>query len=123
LPPADAIVATLALHHVVPGREKRRLIRACAHALRRDGVLVSGDFHPSALPLLAVRERNAWVAHLRRAYAPADTTRLLRAWAREDRYVTLEDEIASLRAAGLEAGAAWRRDGFAVLVGRKGATR
>jgi tRNA (cmo5U34)-methyltransferase len=119
LPPCDAIVATLALHHLRDVSAKRRFYKRRFHALRPGGVVVSGDCHPSRAEALAAAERNAWVAHLRRSYGAAETRRFLAAWADEDTYMTLEQELGLLRGAGFAADVAWRQDGFAVVAGVK----
>jgi ubiquinone/menaquinone biosynthesis C-methylase UbiE len=119
LPPADAIVATLALHHIRSVPAKRAFYTRCFRALGPGGVLASGDCHPSSVPALAARQRRAWIDHLRRSYSAAQTRRFLAAWAAEDSYMTLEQELNMLRAAGFAVDVAWRRDGFAVVVGAK----
>ena len=60
-------------------------------------------------------------AHLRRRYSARHTARYFAAWADEDRYFSLDDELAMLRSAGFAAEVVWRDGVFAVVVGRKGA--
>jgi tRNA (cmo5U34)-methyltransferase len=119
LPACDAIVATLALHHIRHASAKRRFYGRCFDVLRSGGVVVSGDCHPSRAGSLAAAERTAWVAHLRRSYSAAETRRFLAAWADEDTYMTLEQELALMGRAGFTVDVAWRKDGFAVLAGFK----
>jgi ubiquinone/menaquinone biosynthesis C-methylase UbiE len=117
LPAADAIVATLALHHIATPARKRAFYRRCYRALGPGGIVASGDFHPSAVAALADQQMRGWIAHLRKSYTAARTRRLLEAWAGEDTYMTLEEELAIVQAAGFAVDVAWRRDGFAVIVG------
>lgn len=115
LPPCDAIVASLALHHAPTEEAKRALYAACRRALRPGGVLVSADPFPARHPRLAARQREAWLAHLRRSYSAREAEGHLRQWAEEDVYFPLGQELAWLRGAGLEPEVVWRRAGFAVV--------
>lgn len=119
LPPCDAVVACLALHHVRTASEKRALYRSCADALRPGGLLLSADRFLARDRSLAEAEREAWLAHLRRTYTPAESEDHLAAWAEEDFYFPLLDELGWLEEAGFVSGVIWRADGFAVVSGRR----
>lgn len=119
LPRCDALVSTLALHHLRPAKIKQRFYAKCFAALRRGGMLVNGDCCPAANPALARQGMEKWRAHLRRFYSARQTNAYFAAWAREDAYFSLREELAMLRAAGFEAEVAWRRMPFAVVVGCK----
>jgi hypothetical protein len=86
-------------------------------------LLVNADCCPASLPRRRALDRAAWQAHLRRHYGARRAERFLRAWAREDVYVELEDEIALLKLAGFATDVPWRRGAFAVVVGAKPAAR
>ena len=116
LPRCDAIVACLALHHVPPGPRRLRLFRRLRKLLRPGGVLGSADCYPAAHPRLAGADRAAWVAHLEQSYSPEDVRGFFRRWAREDHYVPLLDEVATLRRAGFAVDVPWRKQAFAVIV-------
>jgi ubiquinone/menaquinone biosynthesis C-methylase UbiE len=118
IPNADAIVASLSLHHVRTRERKRQLYGACRTALAANGLLVTADCFPSSDARLAELERGAWRAHLRCAYSDAETDAYFAAWAEEDVYVPLEDELAMLRDAGFVADVPWRRAPFGVIVAR-----
>mgnify|MGYP006170890663 CR=1 FL=1 len=118
IPDADAVVASLALHHVRTAARKRRLYRDCRQALRPAGLLISADCFPSRDAELAALEREAWRAHLRRAYSEAETDAYFAAWAAEDVYMPLEDELAMLRDARLEPDVIWRVAPFGVVAAR-----
>jgi trans-aconitate methyltransferase len=120
LPRADAFVASFALHHVRTRPAKTRLYRSVRASLRPGGMFVSADCHPAADRTLAAAQMDAWRAHLRRAYAPAQASALLRAWGREDVYVPLDLEVTLLRRAGFRVEVVWRRDAFAVVAGSRG---
>jgi len=115
----DAIVATLALHHVHAVSAKRRLYRRCFAALRSGGVLASGDAFSSGTPALRRAEMDIWRAHLRQWYSARQTPAFFAAWAREDRYLPLQLEVDLLEQAGFRVDVAWRRAPFGVVVGFK----
>ena len=115
LPHCDAIVASFALHHVRTRRAKAALYRRIHRALRRGGVFVSVDCHPSADRAVAASQRQAWLAHLRRSYGPAKARGFLEAWADEDVYVPLDAELALIERSGLRGDVIWRKGGFAVV--------
>lgn len=120
IPACDAAVAALALHHVRTRTARSRLYARLATALRPGGVLVSADCYPARDVADAGRQRDAWVTHLRQTYSVTRAARLLRAWAEEDVYVPLGDEIGLLESLGYRAEIVWRRGMFAVLAARPG---
>jgi SAM-dependent methyltransferase len=115
LPRADAVVASFALHHVRTRGAKRRLYGRVRAALPQGGTFVSADCHPAADAALAGSQRRAWLTHLRASYSRAQAAGFLRAWAREDVYVPLDEEVALLKASGFRVEIVWRRDAFAVI--------
>ena len=119
LPACDAVVASLALHHIPTPARRLRLLRRVHRALRKGGVLVSADCHTASNPRLAAGDRAAWIQHLERSYTPAEARAYLRAWAREDHYAALEDEVAALRRAGFAVDVRGREAAFAVIVATK----
>lgn len=116
LPPCDAIVACIALHHIKTPVPKQALYAACSAALRPGGYLVSGDCFPAREARLAVSQRELWVTHLEQFYPRAEAEGYLAAWADEDTYFLLEDELQWLRGAGLTPEVVWREGGFAVVM-------
>jgi ubiquinone/menaquinone biosynthesis C-methylase UbiE len=120
LPRCDAIVASFALHHVRTAEQKRALYRACRHALRPGGLLVSADCFTAVSPALQALDRLAWRAHLERSYSTAEAEAFLAAWAKEDVYFPLRDELDMLDEAGLVPDVVWRAGSFAVVAAEKG---
>jgi tRNA (cmo5U34)-methyltransferase len=119
LPPADAVVATLALHHVRTRGAKGRLYARIRAALSRGGTLLSGDYHPSEDRARSLAQRDHWLQHLRATYTRSKAEQLLRDWSREDTYMPLRTELALLEDAGFSAvDVVWRRGGFAVIAAR-----
>ena len=119
IPRSDAIVATLALHHLLTAAAKRRYYARCYAALRPGGVLASGDCMPPRDHAMAEITFAAWERHLRRHYSAKKTAGFFAAWADEDRYFPLEDELEMMRGAGFDAEVSWRSGVFATVVGRK----
>jgi tRNA (cmo5U34)-methyltransferase len=115
IPSCDAVVASLALHHIPTAARRLRLFRRIRAALRPGGALVIVDCHPASSPRIAAADSAAWLEHLEHSYTPSEARRFQRAWAREDHYTTLSDEIATLERAGLRVDVAGRRGAFAVL--------
>jgi SAM-dependent methyltransferase len=115
IPSCDAVVASLALHHIPTSARRLRLFRRIRAALRPGGALISVDCHPASSSHMASADRAAWLEHLEQAYAPSEARGFLRTWAREDRYSALPDELALLRRAGFIVDVPWRRHAFAVI--------
>lgn len=118
VPPCDAIVASFALHHIRSRRVKADVYRKCARALRSGGVLVSADCCPAIDRSTAMRDREAWLAHLSRWYSSRASEAYLRAWSDEDTYQPLRVEMSLMESAGFAVEVCWRRDSFAVLAAR-----
>jgi spermidine synthase len=115
LPSCDAIVASLALHHIATHDAKRLMYRRCRAALHAGGLLVSADCFPSSAPRLAALEHESWRAHMHRAYSPEETETLFAAWAEEDVYFSLTDELTMLRDAGFVPDIVWRSGAMGVI--------
>ncbi|MGQ0735646.1 MAG: class I SAM-dependent methyltransferase [Acidobacteriota bacterium] len=118
LPPCDAVMASLALHHIRTATDKRHFYQRCRAALASHGLLVTADCCPAGDPALWELQRTAWRAHLRLSYSDAETDAYFAAWAEEDVYFSLEDEQTMLRAAGFTADVVWRSGPIAVLAAR-----
>lgn len=117
LPTCDAVVASLALHHIPTRSAKAGLYRRIRAALRPQGAFISVDCQPAANPRVAREQRQAWKTHLLSSYAAKQAAGLLAAWAQEDTYVPLEVELELLRKSGLHTEVLWRKGPFAVILG------
>lgn len=115
LPPCDAAVASFALHHIRTLGAKTALYRRVHAALRPRGVLVTVDCQPASDRGVRRTQFDRWLEHLRGAYSPAKSRRLLRSWSHEDVYVPLDTEVDILRRAGFRTEILWRQDAFAVI--------
>ena len=124
LPDCDAVVASLALHHVPTMTEKRTIFSAIYAALRPGGVFVNADATMPAYPSARQAEYETWAAHLvscgiaeERAYSHFEE------WADEDTYFPVEDELAALTDAGFDATCLWRVVPVTVIKAVKAAAR
>jgi SAM-dependent methyltransferase len=123
LPRADAFVASLALHHVRTRQSKARLYHRLFRALRPGGLIITADAHPAGTRSLAAAQHAIWRAHLRRSYTSAQTDAFFRSWAREDKYMPLDAELALMERGGFSVDVAWRNGLFAILTGWRPARR
>jgi tRNA (cmo5U34)-methyltransferase len=117
LPAADAVVASLALHHVHDLERKTELYRAIHDALSPAGVLLNLDAAVSdgarlnALVFDQMAERMG-----DHGISDAEARGHFASWAEEDRYFPLDRELGALRAAGFaEVECFWRRGLSAVI--------
>jgi tRNA (cmo5U34)-methyltransferase len=115
LPRCDAIVASLALHHIPTPRRRAAAFRRFHRALRPGGVLLSADCYLSSSPALRRADRLEWLGHLEQTYTPSEALALLRSWAKEDFYVTLDEELRLLSRAGFRPDVVGRNGCFAVI--------
>jgi tRNA (cmo5U34)-methyltransferase len=117
LPRAEAVVASLALHHVHELEIKTTLYRAIHDALPPGGVLLNLD------AAVSEGERLSGVVFDRMAermgdhgISDAEARGHFAAWAEEDHYFPLDVELGALRAAGFdEVECFWRRGLSAVI--------
>ena len=109
LPRCDAVVASLALHHVPTLTEKRTVYGAIHAALDREGIFVNADAN---MPTDAVQQQAdyaEWAAHMVAKGIPRPRAwRHFRDWADEDTYLPLDDELAALTAVGFSPARVWQ---------------
>jgi tRNA (cmo5U34)-methyltransferase len=119
LPAADAVVASLALHHVHDLRSKTGLYRAIRDTLSPGGVLVNLDATVTEDARLNGLVFDRMAARMgEHGITDADARDHFAAWADEDRYFPLEAELNALREAGFdEVECFWRRGLCAVTCG------
>ena len=118
LPRCDAVVASLALHHVATHPEKRELYRNIRAALEPTGLVVVAD----ALVYPEGPERSRMIeelyAHMERnGISAAEAEAHLGQWAEEDFYVPLPDELAIMADAGFPRPECFWRDGMIAVYG------
>ena len=116
LPRCDGAAASLALHHVPTLKEKQAVYEGIREALRPGGVFVNADAVMPADPAGRQAAYDAWADHM--AACGIERERAFEhfaEWAEEDTYFPLEEELAAMRAAGLEAECVWRNGPMAVV--------
>ncbi|MFN0250469.1 MAG: class I SAM-dependent methyltransferase [Kofleriaceae bacterium] len=119
LSPSDAVVASLALHHVVDLADKRALYRSIHAALRPGGVLLIADATVHAEGPEHDAIYRYWAAHMATHGIGADeAAQLFAQWAKEDTYRPLATELALLAEAGFtRPDAFWKRGPMTVYGG------
>lgn len=119
LPAADAVVASLALHHVHDLETKTALYRAICDALPRGGVLVNLDAAVSDGARLNAVMFDRMAARMGdHGITEAEARGHFAAWANEDTYFPLDAELGAMRQAGFdEVECVWRRELCAVICG------
>jgi len=115
IPRCDAIVASLSLHHVPTRARRARLFRRVARALRPGGPIIVADCYLSSTLRMRAADTREWLGHLERSYSPSQSRAYLRAWAKEDFYVPLTEELRLMERAGLRPDVVGRRGCFAVI--------
>lgn len=101
LVPCDAVIASLALHHVMDLDAKLALYRQIHAALRPGGILAIADatVHPDGPENAHIYAR--WAADMAtHGISRPDAQRLFATWAQEDRYQPLATELSLLAQAG-----------------------
>lgn len=116
---SDAVVASLALHHVFDLDEKRALYRAIHAALVPGGLLVVADATAHADGPERTRLFDEWAAGMmRHGITEAEAHAHFEAWAEEDRYYPLVTELDSLARAGFRhPDCFWKHGAIAVYGG------
>ena len=118
--PYDAVVSSLALHHLESPRDKQRMYERLYAALASGGVFVNADVVLGGDEGLSARYLSRWAEwmagnvgwdEVRSTWIPKHEA--------EDRPARLIDHLDWLRAAGFAAlDVVWKRDNFAVFCGR-----
>lgn len=119
LPPCDAIVASLSLHHVPEVEQKRALYRHLRSSLRPGGVFLSADATVHASGPEHDRVFRTWTAGMFDAgIGPGEAEALFAQWSREDTYQPLAVELALLADAGFSRPECfWRKGPITVFGG------
>jgi tRNA (cmo5U34)-methyltransferase len=119
LPAADAVVASLALHHVHDLRTKTALYREIHATLSPGGVLLNLDAAVTEDTRLNRLVFDRMAARMgQHGITDAEARSHFAAWADEDRYFPLDAELSALRDAGFdEVECFWRRGLSAITCG------
>jgi tRNA (cmo5U34)-methyltransferase len=116
LPAADAVMASLALHHVHDLGAKTDLYRAIHAALVPGGVFLNLDAAITDGPRLNALTFERWAVRMaEHGISEPEARGHFTAWADEDRYFPLDAELAALKRAGFaEVECFWRRGASAI---------
>lgn len=121
LPAADAFVASLSLHHLPTREERTAVFRGVFQALPPEGILVDADVTMPRDPGERAAAYLAWAEHLVASGIPEPQAwRHFLEWSGEDTYLSPEEELGMLEAAGFQAELLWQDRVSTLLVGRKG---
>jgi tRNA (cmo5U34)-methyltransferase len=117
LPAADAVIASLSLHHVHDLETKTELYRRIRDALPPGGLLLNLDAAVSEGPRLNQFVFDRMAERMGdHGITDEEARRHFAAWAQEDRYFPLDVELGALRAAGFhEVECVWRRALSAII--------
>ena len=120
----DAIVSSMALHHIEK-KEKPRFYRKLHDVLRREGVFYAIDIFTSSSRHLQQLFLERWKTYMKQQGLPADKiNEMMRRHRREDRAVRLADELGIMRRAGfVDIEVVLKHHNFALYGGRKGKAR
>lgn len=116
LPECDAVVASLALHHIPSMDDKAGLYRRIFAALRPGGVFVNADVTMPAKEPERSRAWRSWADHLvASGIDEPQAWRHFEEWAEEDTYFPLGAELDALEGVGFRARCTWK-DGVSTVV-------
>ena len=109
LPRCDAVIASLALHHVSTLTEKQAVYGAIHAALEPNGIFVNADANMPIDPVQQQADYATWAAHMvASGISEPRAWQHFRDWADEDTYLPLHDELAALTAVGFRPAPVWR---------------
>jgi tRNA (cmo5U34)-methyltransferase len=118
LPACDAVAACIALHHVKDMAVKARIYGNIHAALRPGGIFVNADTAVCATPAIREFTFAEWEASMRtHGIDSAEARRHFAAWALEDYYPPLVQELRMLEAAGFAEPECFWRNAAAVVLG------
>jgi tRNA (cmo5U34)-methyltransferase len=101
IPPCDAVVASLSLHHIKDKNRKRQVYGQIHRGLKPGGVFLSADAVVSEEPRLKEQSYERWAAHMgTQGISKKDAFKHFSDWAADDRYFSIYDELHLLQAAG-----------------------
>jgi tRNA (cmo5U34)-methyltransferase len=98
--PYDAVVSSLALHHLATDADKRKVHRRIYRALVPGGVFVNADITVSPQEAIQGFYLRKWAEYIRKSFSQAELKRNHRRYQREDRPAVLLREITRLRQIG-----------------------
>ena len=121
LPACDAVVASLALHHVKDLRRKTELYSRIFHSLRRPGIFLNGDITISSDKHAQDATYRFWGEFMMsKGITEEEVAKHFSDWSEEDRYFSLYEELSALASAGfLQPDCFWKSGPLTVFGGMK----
>lgn len=120
LPHADAITASLALHHLPTLEAKGAVFRRIHRALPPGGLFANADVTMPAEHTERGAAYQSWAQHLARHGIPVDGAfGHFREWSGEDTYLSVEEEVAALESVGFRARVTWQDRVSTLVVAEK----
>lgn len=118
LPPCDAVVACIALHHVKDLAVKSRIYKNIFAALRPGGMFLNADTAVCATPVLRDHAFHLWAESMRpHGIGEPEARAYFASWAHEDFYPPLITELQMLADAGFTEPECFWREAAAVVFG------
>jgi tRNA (cmo5U34)-methyltransferase len=118
--PGRAFAASLSLHHIPTIAEKAALFERVFRALEAGGVFVNADVTMPTEPSTRRSMYRLWADHMvSQGISEAQAWEHFAAWAEEDTYLPLEEELHALRVVGFQAERMWNEGPIGVVVARK----
>jgi tRNA (cmo5U34)-methyltransferase len=117
----DAVVSSLALHHLATDEDKRRFYHRIFDGLRPGGVFYNGDVVLASNEFLQGRYMEKWVEFMRRNVSKEEIeSKWISKYQAEDRPAKLMNQMAWMRDIGFaDLDVVWKYYNFAVYGGKK----
>ena len=117
----DAIVSSLALHHLETNSEKKAFYRKIFNALKPGGIFMNADVVLASNDLLQNTYMDRWVEYIERSVPHEDIwNKWIPTYETEDHPARLTDQLVWLRESGFsETEVVWKYYNFAVYGGVK----
>lgn len=120
-PACDAVIGSLALHHISTMQRKTELYARAFKALGSGGGLVIADAMMPAEPEPRQAAFRTWAAHMRtNGIEEPRAFEHFKEWSDEDTYFPLDVEVAALERVGFGVSVPWRTVPSTVIVAVKG---
>jgi tRNA (cmo5U34)-methyltransferase len=117
----DAVISSLALHHIATDEDKKRLYHRIYARLRPGGIFYNADVVLASSDLLQATYMRQWRAFMRRNISDEEIEgKWIPKYQAEDRPAKLLDQLAWLKGIGFaDVDVLWKRYNFAVYGGAK----
>jgi len=116
----DAIVSSLALHHIIPGKDKTAVYKRIYSALKKGGIFVNADIIISKHKTIQGRYMKKWEKFVLESFSKEQARANYERYKREDRPCVLLEEMEVLKETGFRyVEVLWKYYNFATYCGIK----